>query len=423
MSTKFMPFSAKQLQVMSWWATPEIKDKYSAIIADGSIRSGKTFAMSLSFVIWSMSEFDGQNFGICGKSIKTCERNVIKPLLKMIGKRYNCKYNRSDSCITITGYGHANDYYIFGGKDESSQDLIQGITLAGVLLDEVALMPRSFVEQALGRCSVEGARFWFNCNPESPQHYIYREWILKAEQKQALHLHFLMDDNLTLSEANKKKYHSRFTGTFYRRFILGEWIAAEGLVYQSYHDKINDMLYHGDGSELRGEWYISMDYGTINPCSMGLWCVTPDRAVRVKEAYYDSRNPDNQGHQRSDEEHYAALDKLAGGRPIRNVICDPSAASFITTVRRHGKYRVRGASNDVVNGIRVTSALLTSGKVVIGDSCKDAIREFGLYRWDDKVQTDKVIKDNDHAMDDIRYMCYTILGQKYRYLDWRAVDD
>lgn len=423
MSTKFMPFSVKQLQVMSWWATPGVKDKYSAIIADGSIRSGKTFAMSLSFILWSMSEFDGQNFGICGKSIKTCERNVIKPLLKMIGKRYNCKYNRSDSCITITGYGHANDYYIFGGKDESSQDLIQGITLAGVLLDEVALMPRSFVEQALGRCSVEGARFWFNCNPESPQHYIYQEWIIKAEQKQALHLHFLMDDNLTLSEANKKKYHSRFTGTFYRRFILGEWIAAEGLVYQSYHDKINDMLYHGDGSELQGEWYISMDYGTINPCSMGLWCVTPDRAVRVKEVYYDSRNPDNQGHQRSDEEHYAALDKLAGGRSIRNVICDPSAASFITTVRRHGKYRVRGASNDVVNGIRVTSALLTSGKVVIGDSCKDSIREFGLYRWDDKVQTDKVIKDNDHAMDDIRYMCYTILGQKYRYLDWRAVDD
>lgn len=423
MSTKFMPFSAKQLQVMTWWATPGVKDKYSAVIADGSIRSGKTFAMSLGFIFWSMTEFDSQNFAICGKSIGSCRRNVIKPLLKMLSGRYNCRYNRSDNCITITGNGHANDYYVFGGKDEGSQDLIQGMTLAGVLLDEVALMPRSFVEQALGRCSVEGARFWFNCNPESPQHYIYQDWILQAEQKHALHLHFLMDDNLTLSEAKKQQYYSTFTGTFYRRFILGEWVAAEGLVYQSYNDKIESLLYRGDGSELQGEWYISMDYGTINPCSMGLWCVTPDRAVRVKEAYYDSRNPDNQGRQRSDEEHYAALDKLAGGRPIRYVICDPSAASFITTVRRHGKYRVRGASNDVVNGIRVTAALLTSGKAVIGDSCKDAIREFGLYRWDDKVQTDKVIKDNDHAMDDIRYMCYTILGQKYRYLDWRAADD
>lgn len=423
MTNKFKPFSVKQMQVMTWWAAPGIRDKYSAIIADGSIRSGKTFCMSLSFVIWSMQEFDGQNFAVCGKSIGSCRRNVIKPLLNMIQPRYRVRDNRSDNCITIMHGGHTNYYYIFGGKDESSQDLIQGITLAGVLFDEVALMPRSFVDQALGRCSVEGARFWFNCNPESPQHYIYQDWILQAEQKHALHLHFLMDDNLTLSEAKKQQYNSTFTGTFYRRFILGEWVTAEGLVYQSYNDKIASMLYRGSGAELQGEWYISMDYGTINPCSMGLWCVTPDRAVRVKEAYYDSRNPKNQGHQRDDEEHYAALDKLAGGRQIRYIICDPSAASFIATIRRHNKYRVRGANNDVLNGIRITSALLNSGKAVIGESCTDAIREFGLYRWDDKAQIDTVIKDNDHAMDDIRYMCNTILKQKYRGLDWRAADD
>lgn len=423
MTNKFKPFSSKQMQVMTWWAAPGIKDKYSAIIADGSIRSGKTFCMSLSFVIWSMQEFDGQNFAVCGKSIGSCRRNVIKPLLNMIQPRYRVRDNRSDNCITIMHGGHTNYYYIFGGKDESSQDLIQGITLAGVLFDEVALMPRSFVDQALGRCSVEGARFWFNCNPESPQHYIYQDWILQAEQKHALHLHFLMDDNLTLSEAKKQQYYSTFTGTFYRRFILGEWVTAEGLVYQSYNDKIASMLYRESGAELQGEWYISMDYGTINPCSMGLWCVTPDRAVRVREAYYDSRNPKNQGHQRDDEEHYAALDKLAGGRQIRYIICDPSAASFIATIRRHNKYRVRGANNDVLNGIRITSALLNSGKAVIGESCTDAIREFGLYRWDDKAQSDTVIKDNDHAMDDIRYMCNTILKQKYRGLDWRAADD
>jgi len=236
MSVKFKQFSKKQLQVLTWWANPVISQKYNAVIADGSIRSGKTMSMSLSFVLWAMSNFNECNFAICGKTVGSCRRNVITPLIGMIRQRYRIKDKRSDNVITIESGNIKNSFYIFGGKDESSQDLIQGITLAGVLLDEVALMPQSFVNQATGRCSVEGARFWFNCNPDTPYHWFYQNWIKKADEKKALHLHFTMDDNLTLSEEIKKRYQSMYSGTFYERYILGLWVAAEGLIYKLFAD-------------------------------------------------------------------------------------------------------------------------------------------------------------------------------------------
>lgn len=409
---KFKPFSKKQLKVLSWWKVDGIKDKYDAIIADGSVRSGKTVSMSISFLIWAMDTFSDCNFAICGKTVRSCRRNVIKPLINMLKHRYDIKDKRSENSLIVSKKGKTNTFYIFGGKDESSQDLIQGVTLAGVLLDEVALMPRSFVEQALARCSVEGARFWFNCNPDNPNHWFYQEWVLKAENKHALRLKFLMDDNLSLSEKVKQRYYSLYQGTFYRRFILGEWVIAEGLVYQDYNDHIKDKLWDGNPDELVGRWYISMDYGTINPCSMGLWCVTDNEAIRVDEYYYNSRK---EGYQRTDEEHYAELERLAGDRYIEYVIIDPSAASFKATIKKHGKFFVKSAKNDVLNGIRTTSQMLNDGRIKIGVKCKASQEEFEMYRWDDKAEVDKVVKENDHAMDDIRYFAYTVLKREFKY--------
>lgn len=409
---KFKPFSKKQLKVLSWWKVDGIKDKYDAIIADGSVRSGKTVSMSISFLIWAMDTFSDCNFAICGKTVRSCRRNVIKPLINMLKHRYDIKDKRSENSLIVSKKGKTNTFYIFGGKDESSQDLIQGVTLAGVLLDEVALMPHSFVEQALARCSVEGARFWFNCNPDNPNHWFYQEWVLKAENKHALRLKFLMDDNLSLSDKVKQRYYSLYQGTFFRRFILGEWVIAEGLVYQDYNDHIKDKLWDGNPDELVGRWYISMDYGTINPCSMGLWCVTDNEAIRVDEYYYNSRK---EGYQRTDEEHYAELERLAGDRYIEYVIIDPSAASFKATIKKHGKFFVKSAKNDVLNGIRTTSQMLNDGRIKIGVKCKASQEEFDMYRWDDKAEEDKVIKENDHAMDDIRYFAYTIAKREFKY--------
>lgn len=409
---KFKPFSKKQKKVLGWWYTDGIKDKYDAIIADGSVRSGKTVSMSISFLIWAMSGFSDCNFAICGKTVGSCRRNVIKPLISMLRTRFQIVDKRSENILTVTHKGSSNTFYIFGGKDESSQDLIQGVTLAGILFDEVALMPRSFVEQGLARCSVDGARYWFNCNPDNPNHWFYKEWIQNADEKHALRLRFLMDDNLSLSDRVKQRFYSLYKGTFYRRFILGEWVIAEGLVYQQYNDHISDYLWRGDAEKLRGRWFISIDYGTVNPCSMGLWCVTPREAIRVKESYFNSRE---EGYQKTDEEHYKDLEQLAADHYIEEVIVDPSAASFKETIWRHNRFQVRNAVNDVINGIRTTSGMLSCGLAKISASCAASQQEFGMYRWDDKSTDDRVIKENDHAMDDIRYFCHTVLSDIYQF--------
>ena len=394
-----MGFSEKQRAVLAFPFTGK-----TALICDGAVRTGKTSVMSLSFIRWAMDCFDRQSFAICGKTVASAERNIITPLLGVgyLKEHFTLSFSRSRHLLTVQRGSRTNYFYIFGGRDESSFSLIQGITLAGVFLDEVALMPRSFVEQAMARCSVEGSKFWFSCNPEGPTHWFYQEWILKAGEKDAMHLHFVMQDNPGLSETIRKRYESLYTGVFYRRYILGEWCVAEGLVYDFGEENITDEI-----PEI-GEYYISVDYGTLNPFSAGLWSWDGKQAVRIREYYHNGRA----GRQLTDEEYYEALEELAGDLPIRSVIVDPSAASFITTIRKHGRFRVRQANNEVLDGIRVTAAFLKSGTVKIHRSCKASITEFGLYRWDTDANADKPIKENDHAMDEIRYFCYTILRMK-----------
>lgn len=414
---EFTKLSPKQFAAMNWWAMDEYAQK-DAVICDGSIRSGKTVAMSVGFVLWSCSNFDNQLFAFCGKTIDALRRNVIFHLPRLLEGIAYVKENRSKNYLEIVFNGHKNTYFMFGGKDESSAALIQGMTLAGVMFDEVALMPRSFVEQAVGRCSVSGSKIWFNCNPEHPEHWFRKEWIQKSREKNALHIHFLMDDNYSLDPKIKERYERQFEGVFYERFIQGKWVKAEGLVYPMF-DKARHVADSWDNG-TQGSWYISIDYGTVNPFSAGLWKIQGNTAVRTAEYYFSSRE---EKRQMTDEEYYAEVEKLADGHFVEKLIVDPSAASFIETVRRHGKFSVRKARNDVSNGIRVVSALLQGGFLLFDSSCGDSIREFGLYSWDEKAVEDKVLKEYDHAMDDIRYFCYTILRKEYKWLKWSDVVD
>ena len=380
--------------------------KYDAIICDGAVRSGKTSIMMWSFVEWAMREFNFQRFGVCGKTVDSASKNIISPFIAMTlaKSRYIMRWRRSEKVLEVRRGSVVNFFEIFGGKDEGSAALIQGRTLAGVLLDEVALMPRSFVEQALARCSVDGARLWFSCNPESPQHWFKREWIDQMEKRNALYLHFEMRDNPSLSEKTLAQYESRYTGVFYDRYIRGLWVLAEGLVYDFFgEDQIVDEI------PQSGRYYISCDYGTLNPFSAGLWCVTPTGATRIREYYYSGRAEQKN---KTDEEYYTELERLAEDLPVESVVVDPSAASFIETIRRHGRFKVRKAHNEVIPGIMTTARMLRDGTVKIHRSCTAAIREFGLYSWDEKSSEDRPIKDNDHAMDDIRYFCQTILKNK-----------
>lgn len=405
--------SKKQKDVLKW----AYKNEYDNIICDGAVRSGKTVAMSVSFILWAMYAFDNCNFGVCGKSVGSVKRNILIPLLNCedVTDYFDCTYKQSDNLLIITDGKKTNHFYVFGGKDESSYQLIQGITLCGVFFDEVTLMPQSFVDQAVARTlSVSGAKCWFNCNPGSPNHWFKKEWVDDADgenKKNSLHLHFLMSDNPIMTDEKIEKAVTLYSGVFYQRYILGLWVLAEGLVYPQFSKEEHIKALPKEAS---GEYYISIDYGTTNPCSMGLWCDTGEGAYRIKEYYHNSRV---EKEQKTDEEYYSELVKLADGYKIKQVIVDPSAASFITLIRKYGKFSVRKAENDVIDGIRYTSSLLSQNKIFIDKSCKDIIDEFSLYSWDEK-RTDKdvVLKINDHAMDDMRYFCNTILKYEKFYM-------
>ena len=395
----FTKLSPKQLKSMLWWAQKDTHN-YDAIVCDGSVRSGKTMSMSIGFILWSGRNFNGENFAFCGKTIDSLKRNVVTPLQKWLEGVAKLKINLSKNYMDITFNSHTNRYYMFGGKDESSYQLIQGITLAGVLFDEVALMPRSFVEQALARCSVTGSRFWFNCNPDSSEHWFFKEWVDDnsdvANQKNRLHLHFTMQDNYSLDKSVIERYERMYTGVFYDRYIKGLWVLADGLVYPMFKD---DYILEDYTPSPDAIFYVSCDYGILNPTSMGLWALEPTKTVRLKEYYWDGRK-----HQpRTDEEHYQALEKLVGDYDIQAVIVDPSASSFIECIRRHQRFSVKKANNSVVDGIRNTSTLIANRKLFIYKDCKDLLRELKLYCWDSKSVEDKVIKENDHACDDMRY--------------------
>lgn len=353
--------------------------------------------MAIGFIMWSMASFENQNFAICGRTIEALRRNVIVHMPTWLEGMFDVIERRSENKLVVRVGSRVNTYYLFGGRDESSYTLIQGITLAGVLFDEVALMPRSFVEQAMARCSVSGSKFWFNCNPESPGHWFYKEWIRKAPERNMLYLHFTMDDNLSLDEKIKARYEGMYSGVFYDRYIRGLWTVAEGLIYTMFNKD-----YHVVPSVPRDyeEYLISCDYGTLNPTSAGLWGLCKGKWYRVREYYYDGRK---ERYQRTDEEHYTAIEELAGDLSIRKIIVDPSAASFIEVIRRHDRFMVEQASNRVLDGIRDVATRLNAGDIFICDCCTDCIREFGLYRWDEKAAEDRPLKTDDHAMDDTRY--------------------
>lgn len=376
---------------------------YDALICDGAVRSGKTSIMMWAFVRWAMDNFSGQRFGICGKTVDSATKNIVDPFASMslAKERYIIRWRRSEKILEVRRGAVTNIFEVFGGKDESSFTLIQGRTLAGVLLDEVVLMPRSFVEQAMTRCSVDGAKLWFSCNPGSPQHWFYVEWIQRHKERNALYLHFKMTDNPGLSEKTLARYEAMFTGIFRQRYIDGLWVLAEGLVYPVFGE--NTIVPTIERKYSR--YVISMDYGILNPTAMLLWGFCDGVWYQVDEYYHSGRETSRQ---KTDQEYYEDLERLAGDRYIECLIIDPSAASFIALVKRQRRFRVRKARNDVVEGIQHTASAIQQGKIKVNDCCKRTIKEYGLYSWDQKADEDRPIKDNDHAMDATRYFVNTM---------------
>lgn len=395
-----MAISEKQLKIMAFPFT-----KYDALIADGAIRTGKTTFMALAFIDDAMRRYNGQRFGICGKTVDSTVKNIVIPYMSLTGvqEKYGLQWRRSDKILVVRNEDAENYFEVFGGKDESSFALIQGRTLAGVLFDEVALQPRSFVEQALARCSVAGSRLWFNCNPGPPTHWFYTEWIQQPERHNALHLHFRLEDNPALPPEIIARYESMYSGVFYDRYIRGMWVQAEGLIYPMFGPECQD-----EQDRDCSRYIISMDYGIQNPTAMLLWGFSDGVWYLVREFYHSGRES---GRQKTDQDYYDDLERLADtipeGRTVEKLIIDPSATSFIALVNQQRRFKVWRANNDVVDGIQHTASCLQDGKIKIHKRCKRTIQEFGLYMWDDKADKDQPIKDNDHAMDALRYFVNT----------------
>ena len=411
-SFKFKPFSKKQRKVLNWWTKESPVKDADGIIADGAIRSGKTLSMSLSFIMWAMEKFNGQNFAMCGKTVGSFRRNVWFWLrIMLLSRGYRYTDHKTDNYIEIIKNGKVNYFYIFGGKDEASQDLIQGITTAGIFFDEVALMPESFVNQGTGRCSVDGSAFWFNCNPGAPLHWFKTNWIDKAKEKNLLYLHFTMDDNLSLTERIKKRYRNMYVGVFFKRYISGLWAMAEGAIFDMWSDEENEIAEEEIPTGLsRMRRYISIDYGTTNPMVFLDIYDDNDTLWIPIEYYYDSKEKQAQ---KTDKQYADDLEEfIKDGPQPTYIILDPSAASFKAELRSRG-IRVKDADNEVSDGIRMTSTMIAQRKVkVVRSKCKRTIGDITAYIWDEKAAErgeEKPIKTNDHACDALRYFVKTII--------------
>lgn len=410
-SFKFQPFSLKQKKLLMWWTDKSPYRDYDMVIAEGAIRSGKTIAMIDSFITWSLAKHRHQNFIVAGKSMGALKRNVLEPMFQILtAKGIDFHYHRSENPHIIIG---TNTYYLFGANNEASQDTLQGLTAAGAYLDEVALFPRSFVDQAIGRCSAEtdgnGAKIFFNCNPAGPYHWFKTDFIDKAKEKRIYVLHFTMDDNLSLSEKVKERFRRMFSGVFYKRYILGLWVMAEGVVYDMFDEDVH-VVDDKDLPESFDRLFIGGDFGINNPTSFILLAQHGSDYYAIREYYYDSKKTSRQKtvSQLADD-----FLKFIGNDKPEFVFLDPSAVALILELKQRGVANIKGANNSVNDGITLVQNLLTGngGRLFIHRSCANLIREFFSYSWDPKAQArgeDEVIKENDHALDALRYALYTM---------------
>lgn len=426
---RFRPFSKKQRKVLNWWCRSSPVRDYNGIIADGAIRSGKSVAMSLSFVIWAMSEFEACNFAMCGKTIGSFRRNVLFWLKLMLRSRgYSVTEQRTENLVVVRRGSIENYFYVFGGKDERSQDLIQGITLAGVFFDEVALMPESFVNQATGRCSVDGSKFWFNCNPGSPAHWFKTGWIDKRQDKRLLYLHFTMDDNLSLSEAVKERYRGMYTGVFFKRYILGEWKSADGVIYRQFADDPERFIL----DEVPADIIIGtmgLDFGGNGSAHAGcLVGITRGyRSIVILDEYYRKEVIDP-GTLTDDV--CGFVQRSQAQVRATSIWCDSAETTLIKGIRtevfaRHIPVEVRNArKGEIIDRIRLCDMLMSQGRFFIMRRCQHTIAALSEAVWDSKSPTkDRRLDDGSTNIDSLDALEYALETHANRLIEFGGIHE
>lgn len=425
---KFQPFSQKQRKVLNWWcSTSPVRNK-DGIIADGAIRSGKTISMSLSFVLWAMSGFSGNNFAMCGKTIGSFRRNVLFWLKLMLKSRgFIVSDKRSDNLLAVRTGKTENYFYIFGGKDERSQDLIQGITLAGLFCDEVALMPESFVNQAVARCSVDGSKFWFNCNPDNPSHWFKTNWIDKKQEKNLIYLHFTMDDNLSLSEKIKERYRNSFFGVFFKRYILGLWVAAEGVIYNLFADNPEEFIIDEAPDDIVF-CTLGQDFGG-NGSAHAIILTGFSRSLKkvvVLDEYY------HKGIMSPTELENDVCDFIRSVQDkynVHDIYCDSAEQVLIQGIRlavvreKLGVNVHNARKSEILGRIRFTNMIMSQKRFYIMRHCEHIIEAFKSAVWDSKKLNDTRLDDGTINIDSLDAFEYSIETQMKKIIKAGVNDD
>ena len=405
---------------MSWWTPNSPVHDCDGIIADGAIRSGKTLPMSLAYVGWGMATFHDENFGIAGKTIGALRRNVINWLKRTLpGRGYAVRDHRGseEPHLEIQKGRRTNRFYLFGGNNESSQDVVQGFSGAGFYFDEFPLMPESFLNQAEGRCSVDGSKLWYNGNPEGPNHYVKRNYIDKCKEKNLCHLHFLMSDNWSLSAETIARYERLYAkgSIFYRRFILGEWCAAEGRVFPFFDESPGAGYVVDSVPENYTAFLAGLDFGVSNPFAASLWGFSGGIWYAIREAYWDSKI---ERKQKINAEYIQDLANLCNwkGQNVapQKLFVPPEEPGFEREIKQSGYKHLsfaRAADTKILPGIQDLTTLLSTGRLKVSRNCPVTIWGLSNLLWDEKKQAqgvDMYIKGGsgspDHICDQARYI-------------------
>jgi len=403
---KIDKISPKQGEVLSFIVEPE-----HMLICSGSVRSGKTLSVVIAFVIWAMEYFDKAIFAICGKTVSSAERNIIMPFQTIDNLPYSVDYRRSDRLMNVTCGKRSNLFYIFGGKDESSYALIQGITLSGVLLDEVALMPKSFVDQALARTlSVENAKIWFTCNPESPEHWFHTDYIL-GNQPGIKRLHFLMEDNPIMTPEKIKRAEQIFTGVFFQRYILGLWVRAEGVIFRQFADNPSNWLIDElTESEMRSLRFITfgVDYGENKSHTVFVATGFNRNASSIyalAERKLDSKGIDPVAIENAFVDFVRDVMRLYPGVRLTYAFCDHPETITNGINKRLQKERlplvaVTARKEEINTRIYAQDKMLNLGIMKIHKRCPMLVHSLSNQVWDEK-KTGDVRLDNNPDIADI----------------------
>lgn len=369
----------------------------------GATRSGKTyldFKWMLPLRIRERVGKDGLTV-LLGVTKSTIERNVLEPMRRIYGGALVGTIS-SDNTVRLFG----EKCYALGAEKVSQVSKIRGSSIKYCYGDEVADWSEEVFALLKSRLDKAYSCFDGTFNPQYPNHWLKRFLDSGAD---VFSQTYTIDDNPFLPASIRESLKQEYAGTvFYDRYILGLWKRAEGLVYPMFDEARHVVHGEVDGP---GIYYISLDYGTVNPTAMGLWRVHNGKAVMAKEYYFDSRR---ERRQKTDAEYYDDLEAFAAGYRIERVVIDPSAASFRACIRRHGRFHVWDADNAVLDGIRLAATLLQSGQIQFHESCVHTFQEFGAYQWDGKRGEDTVVKENDHSMDQIRYFCQTVMRREVR---------